>query len=137
MLHFHHELYFCVFYTNTRNIMSFNQFQATSLFLYYVSRGHRKKQVVLNRMISQQHYFNCIGALCDLVPFAPFKKREKHLWRSVTFSKVAGFNLKPATLLKVTFLKRCFIHFKFFIYCTNVKHQIKSFIAALYSFIYS
>ena len=23
-------------------------------------------------------------ALCDLVPFAQFKKREKHLWRSVT-----------------------------------------------------
>ena len=33
------------------------------------------------------------GALCDLVPFAQFKKREKHPWRSVNFSKVAGFNL--------------------------------------------
>ena len=30
-------------------------------------------------------------ALRDLVPFLQFKKREKHLWRSVTFSKVAGF----------------------------------------------
>ena len=29
-------------------------------------------------------------ALRDLVPCANFKKREKHLWRSVTFSKVAG-----------------------------------------------
>ena len=29
-------------------------------------------------------------ALCDLVPFAQFKKREKHLWRSVAFRKVAG-----------------------------------------------
>ena len=26
----------------------------------------------------------------DLVPFVQFKKREKHPWRSVTFSKVAG-----------------------------------------------
>ena len=26
---------------------------------------------------------------CDLVSFAQFKKREKHPWRSVTFSKVA------------------------------------------------
>ena len=26
--------------------------------------------------------------LCDLVPFIQFKKREKHSWRSVTFSKV-------------------------------------------------
>ena len=34
-------------------------------------------------------------ALRDLVPFAQIKKREKHPWRSVTFSKVAG-------LLKVT-----------------------------------
>ena len=28
--------------------------------------------------------------LHDLVPFVQFKKREKHPWRSVTFSKVAG-----------------------------------------------
>ena len=30
------------------------------------------------------------GALRDLVPFVQFKKREKHPWRSVNFSKVAG-----------------------------------------------
>ena len=30
------------------------------------------------------------GALRDLAPFVQFKKREKHPWRSVTFSKVAG-----------------------------------------------
>ena len=29
----------------------------------------------------------------DLVPFAQFKKYEKRLWRSVTFSKVPGFNM--------------------------------------------
>ena len=28
----------------------------------------------------------------DLVTFAPFKKREKHPWKSVTFTKVADFN---------------------------------------------
>ena len=33
---------------------------------------------------------NC-DALRDLVPFVQFKKREKHPWRSVTFSKVAGY----------------------------------------------
>ena len=32
--------------------------------------------------------------LRDLVPFVQFKKREKHPWRSVTFSKVAGFILQ-------------------------------------------
>ena len=31
------------------------------------------------------------NALHDLVPFVQFKKRE-HPWRSVTFSKVAGFS---------------------------------------------
>ena len=37
--------------------------------------------------------FGCriCGALHDLVPFIQFKKRQKHPWRSVTFSKVAAF----------------------------------------------
>ena len=34
------------------------------------------------------------GALCDLVAFVQFKKHEKHPWRSVNFSKVAGLNLQ-------------------------------------------
>ena len=34
------------------------------------------------------------NALLDLVPFAQFKKREKHTWRIVAFNKVAGFSLK-------------------------------------------
>ena len=36
-------------------------------------------------------------ALRDLVPFAQFKKREKHTWRSITFSKVAGQSPKANT----------------------------------------
>ena len=28
--------------------------------------------------------------LRNLVPFVQFKKREKHLWKNVTFSKVTG-----------------------------------------------
>ena len=32
-------------------------------------------------------------ALRDLVPFVQIKKRKKHPWRSVTFSKVAGFTI--------------------------------------------
>ena len=47
--------------------------------------------------------------LHDLVPFAQFKKREEHPWRSVTFSKVAG-------LLKVTIFHGCSSHF---LNCTN------------------
>ena len=34
------------------------------------------------------------GALRDLVPPVQFKKLEKPQWRSVTFSKVAGFSLQ-------------------------------------------
>ena len=35
--------------------------------------------------------YQYIDVLRDFMPFAQFKKREKHPWRSVTFSKVAGF----------------------------------------------
>ena len=31
-------------------------------------------------------------ALLDFVPFEQFRKHEKHPWKSVTFSKVVGFN---------------------------------------------
>ena len=34
-------------------------------------------------------------ALHVLVSFVQFKKREKHPWRSVTFSKVAGYVKQP------------------------------------------
>ena len=42
-------------------------------------------------------FASCISISCftdalrDLVPFVQFNKPEKHPWRSVTFSKVAGF----------------------------------------------
>ena len=52
--------------------------------------------------------------LRDFIPFIQFKEREKHLWKSVTFSKVAGF--QPATLLKVTLLLGSFSRF---LNCTN------------------
>ena len=45
-----------------------------------------------------------IYALRYLIAFVEFKKREKHPWRSVNFSKVAG-------LLKLTLLHRCFSRF--------------------------
>ena len=61
------------------------------------------------------------GALCNLLPFVQFKKREKHPWRSVAFSKVACRCMqKPATLLKVTLLHGCFSQF------LNCAHATKS-----------
>ena len=41
--------------------------------------------------------------VAGFLPFIQFKKREKHPWKSVTFSKVAG--------LKVTLLHGCFSRF--------------------------
>ena len=38
-------------------------------------------------------YISC-DALRDFVPFAEFKKCEKHLWRSVTFSNVTDPGLQ-------------------------------------------
>ena len=75
-------------------------------------------------------YFNFVihkcDALCDLVPFMQFKKREKHSWRSVNSSKVAGF--KPATLLELTLLHRYFSRFLDFTNGTKSRNapQIKS-----------
>ena len=51
-------------------------------------------------------------ALRDLVPFVRFKKRERHTWRSDTFSKV--------TVLKVTLLHGCFSRL---LNCTNCASQ--------------
>ena len=42
-----------------------------------------------------QYAMNSMGcALRNLVSFVQFKKREKHSWRSITFSKIAGFILQ-------------------------------------------
>ena len=40
-------------------------------------------------------------ALHDLVLFAQFKKSAKHPWKSVTFSKVAGFSLDSFRYKKI------------------------------------
>ena len=36
--------------------------------------------------------------LSDLVPFGLFKKREKHPWKGVTFSKVAESNFTKSNI---------------------------------------
>ena len=42
-------------------------------------------------IICINYKWHICDALRDLIPFVQFKKREKHPWRSVNFSKVAGF----------------------------------------------
>ena len=41
-----------------------------------------------------QNEIQICDVLRDLIPFVQFKKREKHPWKSVNFSKVAGFSLQ-------------------------------------------
>ena len=40
-------------------------------------------------------------ALRDFVQFVQFKKREKHPWKSVNFSKLGGLSLKQHSLMGV------------------------------------
>ena len=70
------------------------------------------------------NYIFIYDPLRDLVPFVQFQEREKHLWRSVTFSKV-----EPATSLKVQLFHGCFSRFW---NCTNGTKLSK----ASYIFIY-
>ena len=81
LLHFYQEFYFCVFHTNTGNIITFNKFDTTNIFLYSL----KNKSPTLLQLYRR---FVRFGTICTK------RKREKHLWRSVTFSKVAGFSLK-------------------------------------------
>ena len=45
--------------------------------------------VILIVLVLTSPWIKC-DTLRDLVPFVQFKNREKHPWRSVVFSKVAG-----------------------------------------------
>ena len=68
----------CFYFRIVHHVLSKNPVLAK------LSRGnYRKKSVVI-----------CDDALRDLVPFVQFKKREKHPWRSVTFSKGADLSCK-------------------------------------------
>ena len=68
------------------------------LFLPFLNLGAQIGSTDLESALDQ-HLLGLLplqsGTRCDvlrdLVLSAQFKKREKHRWRSVTFSKVAGF----------------------------------------------
>ena len=68
-----------------------------------------KKYLMLKFGHMIQYYIkNICDALRNLEPYVQLKKREKHPWRSVYFSKVVGFSLQ----LKLTLLHGCFSRFK-------------------------
>ena len=64
------------------------------------------------------------GAFCVFVPFAQFKKREKHLWRNVTVSKVTllhGCFLPFLNCANGTKLRKApFIYLFYFLFLANV-----------------
>ena len=57
---------------------------------YYVCKKSIRLFSEKGRAIEREEIVGC-DALRDLVPFVQFKKREKHTWRSVTYSKVEDF----------------------------------------------
>ena len=68
---------------STKTKIKKNKIKLTRVFLAY--RGVSATQsIIIDEAIS------ICDVLRDLVTFVQFKKREKHPWRSVTFSKVAG-----------------------------------------------
>ena len=59
--------------------------------IYLISRCHYLHSFCRNRLECGFAFEMTIcGGLCDLVPFVQFKKCEKHPWRSVNFSEIAG-----------------------------------------------
>ena len=61
--------------------------------LRYIKAFGKKFKFHPNLHISSQPNLRVLklcDALCDLVPFVQFKKREKYPWRIVAFSKVAA-----------------------------------------------
>ena len=73
-----------------------------SAFLVQISlrRLYAEGTVIIPQHLSRTKLVKFVSkdicdALRDLVSFVQFKKREKHPWRSVTFSKVAGYVKQP------------------------------------------
>ena len=55
------------------------------------------------------------AALCDLVPFVQFKKREKHPWKSVNFST------KSLNASHIQRMIKCYV---FMVFASGVIHVI-------------
>ena len=63
-------------------------------FILAYWQSEMKRGFILNQNLKAKNLLieSICVALRDLIPFVQFKKREKHPWRSVNFSKVAGFS---------------------------------------------
>ena len=77
-------------------------------------------------------YWLIWDALQDLIPFVKFKKLEKHLWKSVTFSKIAGESLAKIITLPWMFfmffkLCKCYEIAQSFLYTYETLFTLKMF----------
>ena len=68
-----------------------------------VSSATGTKQILIHflskaKVTCYSHYsiLDICGALCDLLPFAQFKKNEKPSSKIVTFSKIEAFNFNKS-----------------------------------------
>ena len=106
-------------------LSSFASFNSSQLYFYITTliwveeQGSLKMCVEFSILDSVSFLLKSIcSVLRDLVLFVQFKKREKHQWRIVSFSKFACFSL--LTLLKLILLHGCFSRF------LNCKNGTKS-----------
>ena len=66
----------------------------------------------MNFISGEMNISEICGALRDLGPFVQFKRCEKHPWRSVNFSKVAGWSLQNRATHHIYWIHwRSFNHF--------------------------
>ena len=54
--------------------------------------------------------YSICDALRDLIPFVQYKKREKHPWRSVAFSKVVVCDFTKSNTLSWVFYTFCTLY---------------------------
>ena len=105
----HYQLFFFC-----RSIKAKSRFRFFLMFASWIWLSRKIASVVPRPAMN----LNCIcNALRGLVPFVQFKKREKHPWRSVSFSKVASC----CRLLAL--LHGCFLRF---LNCTNSNKSCKT-----------
>ena len=84
------------------DVLVYSMEKGEAFFLVFQSLSYERRIYWFNRLlcltitlILEQNTLAVVcGALRDLVVFAQFKKREKHPWNSVNFTKVAGFSLQ-------------------------------------------
>ena len=61
-----------------------------SLVSWFGNHDNVSLILVLKFSLSSLVHANICGFLLNFVTFVRFQKREKHPWKSVTFSKIAG-----------------------------------------------